>query len=164
MDTKNPTQQDPTTPISTVQQINDQQPAQQVPQPQQPSSPISGGNKEHGPIGSGKVAEYVAPHPSEATPELPQEVKEAGVEASPNVEQPGIPEEAKQAGVSHAKETVPVTVSDQAPTPQPVQLPTPMNYEEAKKEVSQGNPTNSKTWLGMLSKYVLEKFGMQKAA
>ncbi len=128
----------------------------------EPVAPVSIGNKEHGPIG--QVREYVSPHPAEASPELPPDVKEAGVEVVPSHEQPSIPEEARDAGVRPAKDAVPVSFEPQTtlePTQPSVQLPTAMNYEEAKKE-SSGNPGNSKTWLAMLSKYVLEKFGMEK--
>lgn len=148
-----------------------QQPNQSVPQPipsdvnttqapstpvQQPVSPISGGNKEQGPIG--RVSEYVAPHHTEAPPDIPQEVREAGVESVPSSEHVQISQEIKQVGVQPAKESVPVIINDQPVAPV---LPTPMNYPEAVKE-THGNPSNSKTWLGMLSKYVLEKFSMQK--
>jgi hypothetical protein len=132
--------------------------------PHQPQTPISGGNKEAGPIGTGRVSEYVTPHPTETAPTLPQEVSGV-VEASSDVEKPNVSEEVRQAGVTPAKESTPVPSEPQVQTAsQTVPLPTPMNYEQAKKEVSHGNPNNSKTWLGMLSKYVLEKFGMQKAA
>ena len=159
-DTKSLPQQPVASSLPPAQQVNDQitqtpvvAPVQPV---QQPVSPISGGNKEHGPVG--RVSEYVTPHHTEVAPTIPQEVREAGVEPIESVEQPNVPQEAKQAGVEPAKESVPVTFSDQ---PVASVLPTPMNYPEAVKEI-QGNPANSKTWLGMLSKYVLEKFGMQK--
>lgn len=165
MDTKNQVQQIQSDSALSASQVSGNQASQSTMQAgmQQQTSPVSLGNKEHGPISMGRVSEFVAPHPAEAAPQIPQEVKAAGVEMSPNVEQPGIPEEVRHAGITHAKESVPVTVHDAQTAPQSVHLPTPMNYEEAKREITHGNPNNSKTWLGMLSKYVLEKFGMQKA-
>lgn len=161
MDTTNRTQSaSPATDQSQAQSQGNQ--SISTPQTPQPIS-ISGGNKEHGPISAGNVAEYVTPHPTEAAPELPPEVVDAGVEQSVNAETPRVPEEVKQAGVTTAKESTPMTLSQATPQIQTTPLPTPMNYEEAKKEIHQGNPNNSRTWLGMLSKYVLEKFGMQKA-
>jgi hypothetical protein len=154
MDTTNTTQTPPvqnTQPSPAAQPDQPAQPAQQMP----PVAPVSGGHKEHAPIG--RVSEYVQRHHTETTPDLPSEVKEAGVDAVITPVQPHIPQELKELGITESGDAVPVPVE---PSGQ-VSLPTPMSYQQAVTNVKTHKTDDSVRWLAMLSKYVLEKLGMQ---
>jgi len=115
----------------------------------QPPSPMSGPHKEAGPVYQAPVSEYV--RPTEVTPQIPLEVAESGVEASPNIEQPQLTQEHKAVGIQHAKEATPVAI----PTHPTVQLPyTPLEAKEIEKTTS---ITESKHWLAALTEYLLKK-------
>jgi len=115
----------------------------------QPQNPMSGPHKEAGPIQQAPVSEYV--RPTEVTPQIPLEVAEAGVEATPNSEQPQLTQEHKAVGIQHAKETTPVAI----PTHPTVQLPyTPLEAKQIEKTTS---ISESKHWLAALTEYLLKK-------
>jgi hypothetical protein len=115
----------------------------------QPQNPMSGPHKEAGPIMQAPVSEYV--RPSEVTPQIPQEVAEAGVEVSPNPEHVPLNQTHQQVGIHHAKEATPVAI----PTQPTVQLPyTPLEAKEIEKKTS---TTESKHWLAALTEYLLKK-------
>lgn len=149
MDTKNPAQDQPVQDTAQVQTTPIQQPFQ----------PVSGGNKEHAPLGVAAPSEHLRPAAVEASPAIPKEVRDAGVEESPDTTKPDIPPDAQKLGVQPVKTAVPVptTLSDQ-----PV-VPTPMNYQQAMTTLKTHKADESVAWLSMLSKYILEKLGMQKA-
>lgn len=145
MDNKNPVQNQP---------VQDTMQPQSAPV-QQPVSPVSGGNKEHAPIGAG--SEHIQVSPVEASPVIPHEVREAGVEESPDTTKPDIPPDVQQLGLQPVKTAVavPTQLSDQ------VVIPTPMNYQQAVTTLKEHKADESVAWLSMLSKYILEKLGMQ---
>lgn len=123
-----------------------QMPQQPAPQPQYS---VSGPHKEAGPIMQAPVSEYV--RPSEVTPQIPQEVSEAGVEVSPNPEHVPLNQTHQQVGIQHAKEATPVVI----PTQPTVQLPyTALEAKEIEKKTS---INESKHWLAALTEYLLKK-------
>ena len=150
MDNKNPVQNQPVQDASQTQ----------VTPIQQPANPVSSGNKEHAPIGQAQAGEYVQPSPVEASPIIPHEVREAGVEESPDTMKPDIPPDVQQLGLQPVKTAValPTQLSDQ------VVIPTPMSYQQAMTTLKSHKADESVAWLSMLSKYILEKLGMQKAS
>lgn len=125
----------------------------------QPTPPVSvpGHAKEQAPIASMDVPvqtveapthEYV--HPSEKTPELHQEVREAGVEHTKETAELTL--EDKNAGLEYAKESVPV------PT-QPVgMVQLPHTKEEAQQKINAaGSATNASYGLAVLLEKVWKK-------
>ncbi|MDQ5900438.1 MAG: hypothetical protein QG600_16 [Patescibacteria group bacterium] len=113
---------------------------------------VGGGHKEHAPIASQRVeapvAEYIDRHGSEKTPDVTQELKEAGVEVVER-ERPQLDQSHQQVGVTHAKESTPVILQTQS-----VQLPyTPVQIQTMKKEsVNEG-----KHWLAVFVEYLGKK-------
>lgn len=120
----------------------------QQPSPQ-PQYPVSGPLKEMAPIPQAPVTEYV--RPSEVEPQLPDEVKEAGMEVVENKERPQLTADHKALGIEHAKESVPVVVS---PTSS-VQLP--YTLQDAKLIEKQVPRTESRHWLAALTEYIWRK-------
>ncbi len=99
------------------------------------------------------VADYVDAHGSEKTPDLSQELKEAGVTVE-NKERPVLNEEHKAAGVQHAKESVPII-----PQTQSVQLPyTPVQIHEMKKTSTK----EGKHWIAVFVEYLGKKLSLQQ--
>lgn len=140
-----------TTPSPAQQAV----PAQQLSRPiPTPPNPVSGPHKEIAPIRQvpvveAPVTEYI--RPTEVSPQLNQEVVEAGVEVVNNPEQPQLTQEHKTAGLEPAKEAVPVTVPLQ-PT---IQLP---YSAQQVKEIEKKVPiSESKHWLAALTEYLLKK-------
>jgi len=148
MDTKNPTHN---------QSVQENTQRQGTPTKPQPVSPVSGGSKEHSPIG-GVASEHLQLSPVETSPVIPPEVREAGVEESPDTMKPDIPPEVQQLGVQPVKTAVPTP----AQLSNQVVLPTPMNYQQAVTTLKTHKSDESIAWLSMLSKYILEKLGRQK--
>lgn len=119
---------------------------------------VGSSHKESGPsiaqrIVEAPVTEYVDTHGSEKAPELPQELKEAGVTVE-NKERPVLNEEHKAAGVQHAKESVPVI-----PQTQSVQLPyTPVQIHDMKKTSTK----EGKHWIAVFVEYLGKKLSLQQ--
>ncbi|HUD44097.1 MAG TPA: hypothetical protein VMR41_00990 [Patescibacteria group bacterium] len=131
-----------------------------VPPQQPPAQPVSLPNKEQGPMG--QVSEYMKPSDvAETKPEIPAEVKEAGVEHAENVEHLQLNEEHAQVGIQHAKESVPV-----APTiarPAALTIPNaPFTKEEAVKVFKTTGTDDTQHWLSALFLAVLKKFQLQQ--
>ena len=155
MDTQNVTPQTATPSAQPAPAVVPQQPAQQI---------SYGGNKEHGPVGTASV-DRVQAAPVEAVPHIPEELRELGIEDSPNPHTPTVPNDARQAGVTPVKTAVPVTtVTSTDPIVPQAQIPTPVNYQQAMQNLREHKADESISWLSMLSKYILEKLGMEKVA
>ncbi len=114
------------------------QPADDTTQPV--SQPVGSVAKEHGP--SVGVSEFIKPSGAEASPVIPPEVAEHGVEAVVNEEAPRVTEEQRQVGIEPAKESVPVLT-------QPTGLVQgPMTEEEARETMKiHKKVSNSIVWL-----------------
>lgn len=110
--------------------------------------PVSGPQKEHAPIET-SVAEYIKPTQEE--PLLQPEVKEVGVEVSPNLEHPSLTEEHQSLGIEYAKESVPVAF----PKKSSIQLPHTLEQTAMLKKTT--NKDDSKHWLLTLAEYLLKK-------
>lgn len=97
----------PQTPVaqSPVEELTQPASLDEPVPPVSPVTPVSLPHREAGP-GLGKMSEFVVP--TEASPVLSSEVKEAGVEVAPDSEQPSIPADVAQMGVQPAKAAVPV--------------------------------------------------------
>jgi hypothetical protein len=127
----------------------------------QPVTPISGGNKEHAPISTGR-SEYMAVSPAETVPHIPQELRELGIEESPDTAQPDVSAAARAAGVQPVKTAVPVSTTPQGIVQiQTGPVPTPFDLQQATVNLKSHKADESITWLSMLSKYILEKIGWQ---
>jgi hypothetical protein len=157
MDNQNPPLSDPGGNAQSAVPSQDMQ-HQQVPQP---VSPVSGGHKEYAPIPV--RTEAVSHSPAESSPQIPNELRELGIEASPDTAKPDISPAAQQAGVQPVKTAAPVLTAPSAAQPAAV-LPTPMSYQQAVTNLKAHKSDESVSWLSMLSKYVLEKIGMQNAS
>lgn len=99
---------------STVQDVPVTQPQSPVPPPPagvtpvaQPAAPVSTGNKEAAPIP--QSVEVTPSDHTELAPNVDQELQEAGVEHTPQVEHPKLTIEDKKAGIEAAKAAVPVS-------------------------------------------------------
>ena len=147
---------DTTTVAPTDQSVPTQNPPVQ-PVAQQPVSSI-GGSKEHAPVPA--RTEYVSPAPVETIPQISQELKDLGIEESPDTHKPDVPPDVRQMGVTPVKTATPVTLTPQ----DQVTLPTPVSYQQAVSNLKSHKADESISWLSMLSKYVLERLGMQRAA
>ncbi len=110
--------------------------------------PLSGSQKEHAPL-EAPIAEYVKP--TEVEPVLHPEVKEVGVEASPNLEHPNLTEEHQRLGIEYAKESVPVSLSKTSGTN------LPYNPEQIAMLKKTTHKDDSKHWLVILTEYLLKK-------
>jgi hypothetical protein len=117
-----------------------------------PPEAVSGPGKEFGPAKkveassdtSANIAQEII-KPSETAPELPKEVKEAGVEVSPSTDQPNIPKATQQTiGLELAKESTPVLTS---PTGL-VQIP--MDEVHAAEIVKTHPVVDSVRWLAVM--------------
>lgn len=128
-----------------------------------PGMPVSGGNKEQGPIGSMRT-EYVAPAPAETVPQIPQELAELGIETSPDTDKPEVPPAAQQVGVQPVKTAIPVQTESQGTVVINQAVPTPLTYQQAVTTLKAHKADESISWLSMLSKYILEKLGMVDAS
>lgn len=118
-------------------------------QDQSAEYPVGRSYKEGGPIPQASHEEYI--RPTEVVLHLHPEVKEAGVEAVVDKEQPQLTQEHKAVGIEYAKESVPVTTSQQVS----IHLPyTPLEAREILKTVP---PTESKHWLAVLTDYIIKK-------
>ena len=107
-----------------------------------PPNAMSGPMKEFGPP-SAPPTELVMP--TEAAPDIPQEVKEAGVEESPNTEQPNIPQQVQQTtGIQPAHEAVPV------PTAPSDTIQLPMPEIDAVETIKKHKVIDSIRWLATL--------------
>ncbi len=116
--------------------------------------PVSGPLKEHAPLETPSV-EYIKP--TEVEPTLHPEVKEAGVEISPNLDRPPLTDEHQRLGIENAKESIPVSVS-QTPS---AQLPyTQEQIEMLKKNTSKDD---SKHWLVILIEYLSKKLSLNNS-
>lgn len=115
-----------------------------APVSQQPAvpAPVSLPHREAGP-GLGRMSEFV--QPANPEPVLAPEVKEAGVEVSPDLEQPQIPVAVAQAGVQPAKAAVPI----QPVTGAKVEYITdaPFTQEVAQKVEKSKRASDSIRWL-----------------
>lgn len=127
---------------------------QQAPVPQQvpiAPAPVSVPNKEHVPAVTANetllVQEFVKP--TEHEPNLPPEVKEAGVQVQQNT--PQLTDDHKKVGVFHAPEITTTTPSF-TPTVNYVLSP------EEEKAALKKSPTYSIRWLAQLQQKVREQF------
>ncbi len=108
-----------------------------------PPNAMSGPLKEFGPTVAAPVAEVLTP--SDVEPDIPQEVKEAGVEASPNTEQPKIPQQVQQlTGIKPVSDAVPV------PTAPSDTIQLPMPEPEAEQVIKTKKVADSIRWLATL--------------
>lgn len=114
------------------------------PSDQQTTVPLSApiGGKEHAAI---SVPDVQPSHPEVVVPEA---VKAAGVESSPNPEVIQLTAEQKQAGIEPAKEATPL--------PQMPSLHLPIPEEKVASVLKVPNPKNSITWLALLIKKILQ--------
>lgn len=144
-------------------QQSGQQPVQQQSQPsaqlpvsqgQQPAQPVSGPHRERAPL-EAPVADYVQPSGHDVEPQVPQEVREAGVETKSEV--PQLPLDVQQAGVTHAKEVTAVTLTQQQQT----QLP--YSYQQAHQIQKTGKKDDSQTWFAALITFLLKRMSLQQA-
>lgn len=129
--------------------MDDQQQAQQ-PQPA-PQAPVSAPSKEHAPLVANEALpaeEFVKPVDREPT--LPQEVKEAGVEAKH--EAPKLTTAHKQAGIFHAPEIM--TVQQFTPTVKYI-----LTSDEEKSALRR-SPRFSIRWLAALHQKVREQLAL----
>ncbi len=139
--------------------------AEPVATPQAPSAPVGvagGSNKEAAPISIdiSKPSESLI-RPSEAEPQLHPEVKEAGVEVSPNHEVPSLTYDDKQAGLTHAKEVTPVATEPSGLVNMP--FPTPMTLQQAETVIkTDRNTADSKLWLGTLIRKLFRQFDISQ--
>lgn len=134
----------------------------QQPAPVAPMGAVSGPNKETSPLT--RSSEPLI-RPSEEEPQLSSEVKEAGVEVSPNPEVPNLTYEDKKAGLSHAKESTPVATEPSGLVQAP--FPTPMTLVQAEEVIKKDKNTNdSKLWLSTLIRKLFRQFDVteKKAA
>lgn len=117
------------------------------------SNPVGGPHKEQAPR-SGAEQPYL--QPTEQNPVLSPEVQEAGVEVVTSQPQPKIPVEVKQAtGLEPAKDAVPVSTEPSGI----VQLPNiPFKESEVDEIYKHTKPNDSKHWLVLLTKYVIDQF------
>lgn len=120
-----------------------------------PANAVSGPGREFAPTASvieaAPIQEVV--QPSDTLPELPKEVKDAGVEVSPPT-QPVLSADVQQAtGIRPAKDAVPIPV-----TPSPaVQIPNlPMDEVKAEQMEKIHPVVDSVRWLGKLTVFVIE--------
>lgn len=114
----------------------------------QPVVPAGSVNKEVGPV---VVSDSEFVKPSEAEPQISQELKESGVEAKsdkPNltVEHRGL--------VDHAGSHTPVST-----TPSKT-IQYPMSEEEIEKQLKAGQDDDSGTWLAGLIKKIMKVLGL----
>lgn len=127
--------------------MDNQQQAQNTP----PQAPVSAPSKEHAPVVANEALpteEFVTPVDQE--PKLPQEVKEAGVEAKH--EAPKLTDNHKQVGVFHAPEST--TVQQFTPTVKYI-----LTSDEEKSALRR-SPFFSIRWLAALHKKVREQLAL----
>lgn len=118
--------------------------------PKQPGYPVSGPHKERAPImQAAPLAEYI--QPTEVTPQVPQEVAEAGVEVVANPEQPQLTSEHQAVGLQPAREAVPAVITQT----QTIQLP--YSAVVAQQVEKQSSVKESRHWLAILTEYLLKK-------
>jgi hypothetical protein len=134
------------------------QPTDQPHTPQPVSIPAGGGSKEQGP--ASMRMEYVTPAPVESVPQIPQELADLGIEVSPDTDKPDVPQDAQQVGVQPVKTATPVTTVPQGTVTVDPAVPTPVTYQQAALNLKSHKADESITWLSMLSKYIIEKLGM----
>lgn len=125
---------------------------------EEPEHPVSGGSPELGSVSAAveaPVEEFI--QLGETSPEIPEEVKEVGVEVTPQTENPDISNEVQQAtGIEPAKDAVPVPT---APSGM-VQLPNmPMDEVTAVQAMRTGKTNESRRWLATLVTFL---FGQEK--
>ncbi len=109
---------------------------------EEPDNPVSPSGKEFGPTTPASVKEYIQPSQPEVT--LSEEVKEAGVQPSPNTSQPALPPQQKHPQITLAKESVPVQTNPQGV----IQLP--MQEDRAIEVIKTNKPMESVRWLATL--------------
>ena len=123
---------------------------------EEPENPVSGPNREFGPPRApieAPVEDFV--QLGEPTPDIPQEVQEAGVEAVPSTEHPQIHPDVQEAtGITPVQTAVQVP---QAPSGI-VQLPNmPMDEATAVQTIKEAKPSESRRWLAILTQFLLAK-------
>lgn len=151
MDDQNQNNQQPITSTNAQQPVPQQGDVFQAQSVPSVPPPISIPQKEQEPISTGvsQAVEFISP--TEKEPVLHQEVKDAGVEATP---QPSVSQIAKELGVEQIKENTPVEVD-------PIKfMKLPITSGSAKQVVSQtGRFRDSILWLAML---ILRQIKMAK--
>ncbi len=122
--------------------------------------PVSGQHKEMGPVArvtvEAPLGEYLAASPQEAEPIIPSEVKEAGVELSPNVETPQIKKEEERAGIEASAPNIPVTAVSGKNN---IEFP---STEELTQQIKNTSSSDSAHWSAVLMEYILKKLGRNK--
>ena len=119
-------------------------------------TPVSLPQKEQAPIISDTSKDQGAEliKPSEPEPNIPQEVKDVGVEAVK--ETPQLTEEHKVAGIEHAKESTPVSTQPLA------KVKLPMSEEEALKIIKTTKNSDSKHWLAVLIEKIYKQLRVMR--
>lgn len=132
----------PAAPVPEEVKVAEELPSLQSDIPTPPNA-MSGPLKEFGPTLAAPVAEVLTP--SDAEPDIPQEVKEAGVEASPNTEQPNISPQVQQlTGIKPVSDAVPL------PTAPSDTIQLPMPEPEAEQLIKTKKVADSIRWLATL--------------
>lgn len=129
---------------------DDQAQPQATVQPIAPVASVGSVNKEVGPIAS-PVSEFVKP--TEAEPQISQELKESGVEAKSD--RPDLTFEHKELGVDHAGPHVPVATSPSG------KITMPMSEEEVADKLKTGQDDDSGKWLAGLINKVIAVMGFR---
>lgn len=119
-------------------------------QPQiQPIVPVGSVNKEVGPIVS-PVSEAVKP--TDAEPQISQELKDLGIEAKKD--EPNITLEHKELGVDHSGPYAPV------PTSSSGNVILPMSEKEIESQLKTGQNDDSGKWLAGLLQKIIKAMGL----
>jgi hypothetical protein len=127
---------------ASVTQDDQVQPQAQV-QPVQPVVPAGSLNKETGPIVA-PTSEFVKP--SEAEPQISEDLKELGIEAKKDEPDMGNEHEGL---VEHAKQFTPVSSPPQG------KITMPMSEDEIEKQLRSGQDDDSGKWLARLIKKII---------
>ena len=146
---------------NSVSQMADQtnqqnQSAGQTQQPVQPvaaPTPVSLPQKEQAPIIS-KDLEAELIKPSEPEPKIPQEVKDAGVEAVK--ETPHLTDEHKALGIEHAKESTPVLTAPLG------KVKLPITEGEALNIIKTTKVSDSKHWFAVLIEKIYKQLRLMR--
>lgn len=139
-DNQNVNQNTPPPPVAQTDQT----------QPQiQPIMPVGSVNKEVGPIVS-PVSEAVKP--TDAEPQISQELKDLGIEAKKD--EPNITPEHKEIGVDHSGPHAPV------PTSSSGNVILPMSEKEIESQLKTGQNDDSGKWLAGLLQKIIKAMGL----
>jgi len=122
-----------------------------MPQNDQQQQPVGipVGGKEH--EARSMTPDYRVIQPTEAEPEVPAEVAEAGVESVASHERPHIPDQAKQVGMTHAGPTHPVSSE---PT---LGIAMPTSVKQAEQALKATKANDSRSWLLSVMLKLLKK-------